>query len=684
MRELVLFALLGLGSGSLIAANALALVLVHRGTGAINLAAGAISAIAAFLFYGLRTGGYLISPLPFGPSHFGLGPAWATLPALGGTLVICIGIGLALNAVYRRLRGAAALAKLVASLGVLLTLLAVMQVRFGQGGQVAPSVLPTTGTVTIFGTPIPADRFVLAGIVVLVAAVLSLGYRSTWLGIATRAASEDEASATLVGLDPNRLSQVNVVLAVVIGGVLGVLVAPVTNLNAIALSESVIPALGAALLARFTSFSIACAAGLALGALQSIIIYLQTKPWFPTAGGVAWPGFSDVVTLLVIGVVLVLRGSRTPVRGSLGERRLPAAPAARHVSTTAVVTTIGCAIAVVVLPAALRQALIFTMIGSVVCMALVVITGFAGQVSLAQLALAGVAGLVLSKLSAEAGIGFPFDVILAVGASVAVGSLAAITAWRVRGGELAILTLAFAVAIENFAFNNVGWGAGINSSVSAPRLLGLNLGVDAGFPGWDGKVPSPAFGLLCVVVAVGVGVLVTCVRRSALGLTLLAVRSDERAASAMAINVRGVKLAAFALSSAIAGLAGALYGYNAGAVDPGEFGLLAGLGAVAYAYLGGVTTVMGATIGGLLAPAGIISYVATRYIGLGVNYQLFLYGLGVVGAVVATPNGAATTLSQVFRRRRPRPITISADMSKMPADPPWRLALAAATRRRPR
>jgi branched-chain amino acid transport system permease protein len=113
--------------------------------------------------------------------------------------------------------------------------------------------------------------------------------------------------------------------------------------------------------------------------------------------------------------------------------------------------------------------------------------------------------------------------------------------------------------------------------------------------------------------------------------------------------VRATKLIAFALSSAIAGLAGVLYCYNTGAVDPNEFALLAGLGAVAYAYLGGITTVTGAAIGGLLAPAGLASFAATRYIGLSVDSQLVLYGLAVVLAVMFTPEGAAAKLRSTFR-----------------------------------
>jgi branched-chain amino acid transport system permease protein len=339
---------------------------------------------------------------------------------------------------------------------VLLLLQAIIHLRFGDGSQSAPAVLPDSGTVTVFGTPIPANRFMLAGIVGAVAVALGLVYRRTRFGLATRAAAESEAAAGLVGLNANRLSQVNPVVAVVLVGALGVLVAPISELNLGAITQSVVPALGAALLARFTSFGIACVAGLGMGIIQSLTTYLETKPWFPTTHGAAWPGVPELIFFVVIAVALFWRGRQLPTRGAVAERRLPPAPAAARIAWPVAVATPACAVALVVLPFALRQALIFSLIGTV-CLALVVITS---QVSLAQLALAGVAGLVLSKLAVHVGIAFPFGPVLAVTGATAFGLLTAISALRVRGVSLAIVTLAAAVAIESFGFDNAGWGGG--------------------------------------------------------------------------------------------------------------------------------------------------------------------------------------------------------------------------------
>lgn len=641
MEELIVFAALGLGAGALIAGNALSLVLVYRGTGAINLATGATAALAGFVFYGLRTGAYFFSPLPFGPERFGVGPPWGTLPAFAVTLLICAGLGLILTAIFRRLRDAAPLAKIVASLGVMLVLLAIIHLRFGEGSQIAPAVLPSSGTVTIFGTPIPTNRFLLTGIVVAAAFGLTAIYRFTRFGLATRAASADETAAVLAGLNPDRLAMVNTVAASVLVGALGILVAPISELNVAALTLAVVPALGAALLARFTSFGVATAAALAMGMLQSIVTYLETKPWFPTANGAAWPGVPALIFLLVIAVALLWRGDRLPVRGHLAERRLPPAPAPTLLARPALAAAVAGAAALIILPPDLRQALIFSFIGAIFCLSLVVITGLVGQVSLCQLSLAGVAGLMVSRMAEHLGLGFPFGPLVAVVAATAVGLVIALSALRVRGVNLAIITLAAAVAIEQFGFANVGWGGGAPSVVSPPHLFGFDLGTHASFPGWGGALPSPVFGLLALFSLIAVGLTVSVIRRGTAGQRMLAVRSNERAAEAVGISVRNTKLLAFGLSSGIAGVGGVLFAYNLGAVDVGRFGLMAGLGVVALAYLGGITTVSGALIGGLLAPAGLLSYLGSNYIGIPVDYQLVLYGLSVVLAVVFVPEGAA-------------------------------------------
>src|ERR671930_375361 len=482
MREVLLFVLLGLGSGALIACIALAVVLTYRGAGIINLASGAMAMLSGYAFWSLTSGQYG-------------GVEFATAPALVLTLVITLLIGTLVQFVaFRPLRNAAPLAKLVSSLGVLLAAQASMVLAFGTTQKPQKSVLPSD-TVHVFGTTVPVDRFILAGIVVAMALGLAALYRFTRFGLATRAASQDEASALLAGLSANRLSLANTVLATMVAGTLGVLAASVTQLDAISLPLLVVPALAAALLARLTSFAIACAAGLGIGIINSLVDYASTKSWFPTDHGVPLPGVKELIAFLLIVVAMFLRGAALPARGELVERRLPAVPRPGRLAAPAIGLSLACAVALVVLPFDFRQALINSLIGTVMALSLVVVTGFVGQISVVQLSLAGVAGFTVSHMAVDAGIGFPLAPLAGTAVAVVLGELTAVSALRVRGVSLAVVTLGAAVAISEFGFVNSTWGGGdTGSPVPEPHPLGLDVGPHPPFAGVAGALYSYNFG----------------------------------------------------------------------------------------------------------------------------------------------------------------------------------------------
>jgi branched-chain amino acid transport system permease protein len=656
VSQFLLFVLLGLGPGALIAGIALGVVLAYRGAGVINLATGALAMLGAYVFYGLRTGGYLfLPPIPFAPHTVSLGGPWATLPAILLAVAVCALTGALFDVlVLRRLRGAAPLAKLLASLGLLITIQAIAVLRFGTSGQAAPAVLPNGpgDVVHVGGATVPSDRFLLAGIVAVAAVALWALYRFTRFGLATRAASEDETKAMLAGLPPGELSLANTVLASLLAGTLGVLVAPMTQLDPTTIPLAVVPALGAALLARFTSFGIAATAGIAMGVVDSLVTYCASKPWFPTSAGIAIPGVTELIYFLVIVGAMYLRGGRLPERGMLTEARLPAAPRASRILSPALALSVVAVLAFLVLPFDFRQALTNSLIGIVVCLSLVVTTGFVGQVSIVQVALAGISGFIVSKLAVHAGIGFPIGPLLGAAAATVVGLVTAVSALRVRGVNLAVVTLAAAVAIEEFVFANPTIGGGESGApVPPPHLLGIGLGPTADFPINADSPPSPVFGMACVFVVAVLAAFVASLRRSELGQRMLAVRSNERAAAGAGIDVRAVKLAAFGISAFIAGVAGALYAYNFGSVTAGRFGIVTALAFVAFAYLGGITTVSGAVVGGMLVTEGLAIHAVNRWFGVPVDYQLFIAGLALIVTIVLNPMGIAGAVAADVRRR---------------------------------
>ena len=101
-----------------------------------------------------------------------------------------------------------------------------------------------------------------------------------------------------------------------------------------------------------------------------------------------------------------------------------------------------------------------------------------------------------------------------------------------------------------------------------PHLFGLDLGTNSAFRGLDGNIPSPVFGWFALGTARAPVPDGRLLRRGGFGRRMLAVRSNERASAAAAINPRNVKLIAFGISAMIAGFAGSLYAYNFGSVTP--------------------------------------------------------------------------------------------------------------------
>src|SRR6185437_14467375 len=505
----------GLGSGALIAGIALAVVLTYRGSGVINLSTGAIAMLGGYALWAFNSG--KLASLPIG----------LAVP-LALLFVLAVG-ALTEFAVYRPLRNSAPLAKLVASLGVLLIAQSAMLLAFGVTSQPAASILPQT-TVHLLGAVVPLNRFILAGLVIVAAAVLAAAYKWTRFGLATRAAAENESAAMLSGLSPGVISLSNTLLASLVAGALGILAASITQLDPQTLPLQVVPALAAALIASFTSFGIACAASIGIGIMYSLLQYASAQSWFPQSGGVSLPGVTDLLAFLII-------------IGELVERRLPEAPRPQHLWRTALIAGLVGAVLLVIFPFDFREALVNTLIGTVMALSLVVITGFVGQISVVQLALAGAAGFTVSHMFANFGITFPVAALAGIAVAVVIGLITAVSAVRVRGVSLAVVTLAGAVAIENFGFVNSTWGGGLSGSpVPEPKLFGLDLGTQNSFHGIDGNVPSPVFGWVALICCVLLCVWVGFIRRGTLGQRMLAVRSNERAAAAAAINPRTVKL----------------------------------------------------------------------------------------------------------------------------------------------
>ncbi|HEY4332418.1 MAG TPA: ABC transporter permease [Ilumatobacteraceae bacterium] len=650
MTPYVVFMLLGLGSGAVYAGLAMGLVVQYKATGIVNFSYGAMAMLAAYQYDDLHAHGDLVLPWVGLEARFHVADHVSVAVAMAVILVLTGLLGLLLYAaVFRPLRSASPLAKVAASVGVMLVLQAIVLLQFGTEARLPPRILPAE-SVDLFGITFPRDRFYLALLTAVVAVALWALFRFSRFGLASRAAAESERGALLTLISPRRLAGINMVLVAMLAAVFGIISSPITGLDPTKFTLFVVPALAAALLGRLTLISVTAAAGLALGMMQSELLFLATKPWFPQW---ARSGATDALPFVVIAVVLFATGHRLPVRGVLAhDRAMKSLRRGEHWQTMAV--WLACSvIGVIVLHDQYRYAVVTSLIGVMLMLSFVVLTGYLGQISLAQGAVAGCAGFALSRLTDGAGLPFPIAPLLAALIATAVGCVVGIPGLRVRGVQLAVVTLAGAVAIERLIFNNADLTGGLKGAVvSTPRLFGIDLD-----PRTSGQRPSISFGIACIVVVALLGALVAFVRRSALGRRMVSVRSNERAAAAAGIDVVKVKIAGFALASFIAGIGGAMLGYQQISVSASSFTVFIGLQWLALAYLGGITSISGAFIAGLLLPGGLFQTFLGDVVHLG-RYTLLFSGLGVIITAVANPEGLAARVAEradaLRVRSRPR------------------------------
>jgi branched-subunit amino acid ABC-type transport system permease component len=628
----LLYPLLGVAAGAVYAAIAIGVILVHRGSGVVNLAAGAMAMFPAVVFVRLRSTGELVLPIVGLPGRVDLGDPWPLLPAF----VVAVAVGAAIGAlayalVFRFLRDAPPVTRLVASVGLTIYLEGAAVAQVGTRTERAEPILPDQ-LLDLRGSIVPSDRFWLVGVVVLMGTAVAALYRYTRFGVATRAAAENAKGAILMGQSPNRLGLGNWLLAAVVASVAGILMSPISGVNPFNYSLFVVPALAAALAARLRSFAVAMIAALAIGMFEGLAVHLVSRRQVPD---LLLGGIDTAVPFLAIVLVLVVFGRSVPDRGTILDQRFPEAPlpSRRPLVVAALV-----AIAIALLAfgdSSMRLAAITSMMVAIVCLSYTLLTGYLGQVSLAQLTLVGFSAFVLARSSSQWGLPFPLAPLVALAATTALGVVISLPALRIRGIQMAIVTLAAAVAIEQLLFRNPSFvGTGGLARVESPEVFGVRFGITEG-----DDYPARGFGFFVLALLLAAVALVLAVRRGGIGRRMLAVRANERAAAACGVDVASVKLQAAALSSLVAALAGLVFAYKN--VDFSWTGLEAtrGLELLALAYLGGVASVSGALIAGLLAPSGLLLVAAGSPPAAG--QQLVIYGVGLLLVTVRFPRGLA-------------------------------------------
>ncbi len=632
MQEVIRFALLGLGLGSLYSLASQGLMVIYRGSGVLNFAHGAIGMVGAYVQWEVKSNGNSVAV------------AWAA------GLLVCAAIGALTHLlIMRRLRRASPLARIVATLGVLIVLQAGAVLRYGSTITFVTSELPVK-VLHPFDITISIDRFILVGIAAVLSAALWALYRYTHFGIATTAVAENQRAASAVGLSPDWIATVNWALGSALAGAAAILIAPIVQLQVATMTNLVLAALATALVASFRSFPIAFAAGMLIGIGQTELTrYVKT------------PGVANSLPFAVIILWMLLRGQALPLRDYFLQR-LPAVGSGRaHPIAIAVVGAVT-ALVILAVPTRWQDAFVTTFAMGFVLLSVVVITGYAGQLSLGQFALAGFGAWVAGRL-VDAG-GWPFWLALVAGvvATVPVGVLFAIPAVRARGINLAIVTLGMGTAMELMIFNNgdlVGGFAG--TQVGRPSLFGWDINATS-HPG--------RYAIVCMVVLALVSLMVASMRRGRSGRRLLAVRTNERAAAALGISVPGAKIYAFAVSAGIAAIGGVLLAFRKDVIlYNSEFTNFTSILAVAWSFIGGIGYLLGPIFGATLAPGSLGAQLTNTILDSVTRYIQLIGGVLVVLLVLQNQDGIAKESINQFlwvvgkvrdkipRLPKPRPVT---------------------------
>jgi ABC-type branched-subunit amino acid transport system ATPase component/branched-subunit amino acid ABC-type transport system permease component len=630
--ELLRFALLGLAIGSLYAVAAQGIVLVYRASGVVNFAQGGFVMAGGYLYYELH-------------QRHGI--------AMPAALVIVIVIGMVLGLlvhqlIMRPLKNSSPVARVVATLGILQVLVAVAVLRYGQDIVSVDPIFPAD-PVRIGRSVITTDRIVLFFLGLAVTVVLWAVYRFTRFGKATSAVSENELAAASMGLSPDAIAARNWAIGSALAVVVGALIAPITFLQPTQTAAIVLPALAAALLGGFSSFPFAFAAALLIGVGESVMTYqISVHDW--------WSGWSTSLPFLLVVVYLVLRGRGVPLRSHLSDR-LPKVGTGQIRRVPVAILAAAGAMLIIVLPADWAIALTATLCFATVCLAVVVVTGYAGQLSLAQYVIGATGAFVAAKLMADRDLSFELSFALGVAAAMAVGVLVGAPALRTRGLNLAVATLGIGVAVYALLLTNmkvVDVIAGVQ--IKSPAFFGISL---------DPEIHPDRYAGATLIALTLVALGVANLRRGAAGRRLLAVRSNERAALALGVSVYVAKLYAFMLSAGIAAVGVSCLAFLNSNVLFSRFDVFSSIGIVTATVVGGLGMVGGGLLGSTLISGGIVS----RFFGtLGDTLSSYLPLIGGVSVLLVLLAGA----DGMFEQNRAMMAALGARLRRRPATPPTR------------
>ena len=614
---------LGVIYGTLYALIAIAIVLVYRANRIINFAQAQLGVVAAILAIELHV-------------TYGVSYVLSSLVGIGAAIVI----GAVISLLPRHFRKSSRLILTVATIALAQTLTGIATIVplwFCDPAKNQACITVTRNQ--SFNTPLNAHfsiypvifmgndivAFVGAGVLVV---ALTLFLRYSKYGVAIRAAADNGDRALLLGIPVPRLDTIVWCLAAVLSAAAVLLRVPVLGFSSFQTvsgggDELLLFTLAAAVIGRMESLPRTAVAAVAIGIYQSLATWTFANTTFVDA----------TLVVVIVVALLVQKDAYRRVSGSLGStwrdiasvrpipRQLARLPEVRwSMRALAVALLAGAALLPVLLTTSQTYLAALILIYAIVGLSLLVLTGWAGQISLGQFALAGVGGATTAVLFQRHG----WDFALALVAGVVVGALAALVigvpALRIQGPFLAVTTLAFALSVSTYflAPNNLTWF--VTVQINRPTILGADvLGQD-----WQ-------IYYLCLISFLLVMLAVRSLRRSRTGRALIATRDNEAATKAAALSTTRMKLTAFAVSGGIAGFAGAIFVVHQRGVNNGSFSADISIALFLMVVVGGAASLPGVVIGAV--------YVwGTQYYLHG-GFSLVASGLGILVLLIVLPEG---------------------------------------------
>ena len=625
MDMIVPFTVLGVGAGGLYAMAALGLVLIHRASGVVNFAQGSIGMVGAYVYFELYVEHEVGWPL-----------------AMAGAFAGSAAVGVLFHLlVMRRLRDASALTKIAATIALLIALQGVAMIRYGAFPKFVPSLLPNEG-IELFGNSVGEDRVYIFCIAIVLTGVLWVVYRFTTFGVATAAVAENQRAAAALAVSPNAVAAVNWAIGSALGALASVLLVPITSLEPTSASFLVIPVLAAAVIGRFSSFPLTTAAGIVIGVAQALV----PQYWHQ-------PGVGTAIPFALVALVLILRG-RSVVAKDERFGRMPAIGTGR-VAPGLVAVGAGAGLICIwwLFGDEWLDALQVQLVVMVVLLSFVVVTGYAGQVSLAQGAFAGIGALITGRLHVSHGWSLVPAVLVGVLAVIPVAAVVGLAGVRTRSVNLAIVTLGFAIAVGPVVFLNPDYtGGALGLRVKSLSVLGIDL---------DPADHAERYATFTLLVLVGLSLVVANLRRGRAGRRLIAVRTNERAAAALGVSVVEAKLFAFVVGGAIAAVGGILIVYRQSVLDFRGFGGLTSLFLLQNAVIGGVGSLAGPIAGSSFQPGTVGQQLSGYLPGDPALVLTIIGGFGLLVLLSFAPDGLAELQRRQFapvmafvRRRLPR------------------------------